>query len=789
MELKHIKAKLPKISRHAMRKLERDNLSKAVKRGMECLRTIVRNNKRGAKFKTSLPVGQFDVFMKRGRGLYMWVWESQYKAALRGEVKLIPKFGQYGTKSLKGTTPQKTIEGYLGTMTEAVVILWAINFEQIEFSDDIDKKLFDENSDSAVNPYKVEQAVRATLLSDGVRIFEDGTNTELYECSPNHIIENVNNLLYGTKKRLSFVPRKRQREFMNKIKLHKQTGGYDFLLAAIMRYGKNFSWLTANYELINEGFLKKGSVFLVLTSKPKVFKTLKDDIEGHVYYKDWDYIELKGESDRTPSIVDGTKPTVIAVSTQLAYNKKSGKKVREFLKQFHFSDVFIDECHSGTNTENFLKLEEIIKTDHRTWASGTPIKTYVMRGFIPENTYFYGYIDQQEDKKRDLELGIPNDSVTLKTYTMSIPDDIKNDPRFTEDEQFNIKKLLATDSNGKFVFEGDVERAMLGILEGKAQYSPFRIVSNLNHTAWLLPGDSVSSATALCKMLERLTDDDTKIVNATGNNVTDIDDVLTAINNYEKTITITIGRFVEGATVKPWTATFVLSNTKSAEEYFQFIFRTASPMEGKKYAYVFDFSPERSFMMVFEMAKAIALLKGESDIKKIVKQWLECNPIFKQSTGPNFEEVDISDIMNQINDGDYRSQSLHSSAKSWINMENLGEVVDEFVGKDLKASKSVSKKFIENGMEGGKNYTVDGKRKGNPTEKEVNEFQKVFENVAVIVSSFPFLADLYEVKTVSELLQSVDEEAWLEATKCGSKSIQMLLDKNVINEFEVNFYL
>ena len=732
------------------------------------------------KYLTTLPIEEFEVFKENGQGLYMWVSLSQYKLIHKKiEEESRIKFGQYGSDALMGSTPQVTIDGY-SWLTEPRVIIWVkkLNKAQIKKFESAKKLEIDK--------------VRKTLISSGVEIYKDGDGKETYKTTASRILEVVNSFLYSTEKNLqSFEPRKRQLEYIAKAKKSRIADGSDiFLLAAIMRYGKNFSWLRLNKELMDEGYVPKNSVFLVLTSKPKVFSSIKEDIQNHINFHKWEYFELKDVKDRKNVKVNPNVPTVIAVSTQLVYNKLKGRETRKFLKSLPYEDVFIDECHSGTNTENFQTLLGDINTTHQTWASGTPIKTFVTGGFTNKNSYFYGYIDQQTDKENDLLLGIPNDSVTLETYIPLVPDKIKNNPLYHEDEQFSITKLLAVGKDGKFLYDGDVEYFILAIFgKGKAKFSPYRTVSRLNHTVWLLP-HSVDVATAFCKLLKKLVGDTYEIVNATGDNETEITAVENAVQK-PKSITITIGRFVEGVTVKPWTGAFVLSDTKSPERYFQFIFRVASPDEGKTEAYVFDFSPQRTFEMTFEMAKSHAVVNGEKDISKVVKRWLDCNNIYcADEESPEFRSVDVRDIMNEINNGDYRAQSLKSTARNWVDFERLREFKDKFAGLNIKNTPKVSKDFIDNKMGGGKNYNLSGRANSKPTtKKEVDELKKAIENVAGIVSSLPYLSDLYEVETVSALFETIDEDVFVDMTSVPLSLGKLLVDKEIINEFEVNFYL
>jgi len=450
---------------------------------------ILKNHQNGYNIMTTLPTGKLDVFRKKGKGLYAWVTESQYKLMLLYPKKLHPiKFGQFGTNSEFGTTPQETIDSYTW-INEPVVILWVLHFGDDELK--------------VGTPYDIEQKVNTQI---GEQIL-NGKGTETFMTSLDIIIKKVSLELYNDSDRLwTYSPRKRQLEFIDKFISHRLNGNTQFLLGAIMRYGKNFAWLTSNYHLLKQGFLKKGDVLMVLTAKPGVFDTLRNDIKNHIYFNDFDYLLLKDTTDGDKITLNPDKVTIIAVSTQLAQNKKR-KKTINFLKSLTFRDVFIDECHSGTDTKNFNDLVEALPIEHKTFVSGTPYKTIVSRGFTPLNSYFYGYIEQQIDKKIDIENGIENDSVTLKTFIPQVSDKYKNNPNYTDEEQFTITKLLSTNDDGTFVFGGDAYDFLSDILgksNNKSKYSPFRFCEgNLNHTAWLLP-NSVATVKAVGKAINEI---------------------------------------------------------------------------------------------------------------------------------------------------------------------------------------------------------------------------------------------------------------------------------------------
>lgn len=739
---------------------------------MDGLIGLQTNHKGGWNIMTSMSVEKLNLFGKRGQGLYAWMTLSQYKLMLLEPKKLYPiKFGQFGSNAKFGTTPQETIGGYTW-INEPVVILWVLHFGSEETQ--------------VGTSFEIEQKVKRQI---GEQVL-DGKGTETFMTSVEIIKQKVSLVLYNDENRTeTFEPRKRQYEFINKFMTHRLNGCTEFLLGAIMRYGKNFAWLTANYFLLKQGFLKKGDVLMVLTSKPGVFDTLEDDIKRHIYFKDFDYLLLKDTTDGDKIVLDPNKVTIIAVSTQLAYNKKR-KKTRNFLKTLNFRDVFVDECHSGTDTKNFNDLVDELSIEHKTFVSGTPYKTIVSRGFTPLNSYFYGYTEQQVDKRIDIENGIENDSVTLKTFIPQVDDKYKTNPNYSKEEQFTITKLLSTNDDGDFVFGGDAYEFISDILgksNNKSKYSPFRIIENLNHTTWLLP-DSVAVAKAVGRAINEIAPE-YKVIVASGDETKDIDDVHNAITSNEKTITLTIGRFIEGTTVKPWNGCLILSDTESLEKYLQFIFRVASSMEGKEFGYVFDFSPERAFQMVFEIANAQASNENRDDSQTVLKEWIDCNNVYRMGDGPQPKLVDVSEILEQINKGDYRAATLTKTYNNWINFDKIDEgIVSDF--RDIKTYQKqvVKSEMNTNDMGGGKNYTQSGVKK-EMTKKEKDDLMKVIKNIVGVIAPLPLLASLYEQKTIQEIIDNVPTESLEEVCKVGKSTFELLINRGIINPRHINYFL
>jgi hypothetical protein len=733
---------------------------------------IQKNNQGGWNIMTSLCTEELEVFKKKGEGLYAWVTESQYKLMLLEPKKLHPiKFGQFGTNAKYGTTPQETIDSYTW-VNEPVIILWVLHFGDNELK--------------VGTPFDIEQKVNIRI---GQQIIH-GKGKETFNTSIEIIKKQVSIELYQDENRvLTFSLRKRQQDFVDKFLHHRLNCGSQFLLGAIMRYGKNFAWMTSNYYLLNQGFLKKGDVLMVLTSKPGVFDTLKKDIENHIYFKDFQFVLLKDSKDSDTITLDPNKITVLAVSTQLVYNKRR-QKTLNFLKTLQFRDVFVDECHSGTDTKNFNDLVDGLSIEHKTFVSGTPYKTIVSRGFNPLNSYFYGYTEQQIDKRNDVENGVENDTVTLKTFIPQVADKYKNNPNYSNDEQYTVTKHLSTNEDGTFVFGGDAYdfiSDILGKSNNKSKYSPFRIIKNLNHTVWLLP-DSVLVAKAVGKAINEIAPE-YKVIVASGDQTKDIDDVHDAITLNKKTITLTIGRFIEGTTVQSWNGCLILSDTESLEKYFQFIFRVASPMEGKDFGYVFDFSPERAFQMVFEISNAQASNENRDDSQEVLKEWIDCNNVYRMGDGPQPKLVDVSDILEQINKGDYRAATLTKTYGNWINFENIDDtIIFSFLDLKTYQKQVVTSEMHTNDMSGGKNYTknIDKKKM---TNKEKDELMKAIRNIVGIIAPLPLLASLYGQKTLQDILNNVPKESLEEVCKVKKSTFNVLINRGIINPRQINYFL
>jgi len=588
----------------------------------------------------------------------------------------------------------------------------------------------------------------------------------------------INEFITGVRKKGSYAPRVRQQEAIDKMINSYKQGLDEFLLGAIMRFGKNFTFLTFTKQIA-----QPGSSILVLTNKPGVFSSLEKDVNNHVYFDDYNYILVRDVKDLKNLKIDPTKINVFAVSKQLTDNRLRRRQVRKFLSNINFIAAMFDECHSGMDTEMFIDLRKQLNIKFTVWTSGTPYKTVATKGFKKENSYFYDYIDQQRDKKE----GLITDAVTLETRIIDVDSIITSNPNFTNEEGFTLTKLFAVDDNGDFIFGGEVReflKDVLGLSDKKSKYSPYRICQGaLDHTVWLMPSN-VKMIEATGKMLQNMLGDDFKIIMATGNNSKNIQDVHDAIKEYPKTITLTNMRFIEGTTVPEWSGALNMSDTDSVEKYFQFIFRVTTPDQNKDKAYVFDFNPSLAFKMIFELAHARATTHENNDIQEVIREWLDNNNVYRAGEGPAFKQVNVEDILSEIQKGDYQPVTLIKASNQYL-MGDLTSVAEDWVNAGTKKKVKITTQV--GNEKTGKNYTQQGGK-----EKSKRELDMLFEiqaNIAGVVASFPAIKYMEELNTVEEIILNLDSNLFKEYTGIDKSIFSKLIDYKLIDTRFINLYL
>ena len=308
-------------------------------------------------------------------------------------------------------------------------------------------------------------------------------------------------------------------------------------------------------------------------------------------------------------------------------------KLRE-ISTIRWDLLVIDEAHEGVDTYKTDNAFKHIKRDFTLHLSGTPFKALANAKFRKEAIFNWTYADEQQ-KKMELKDRPDNPYAVLPklnmyTYQMSeiVAEKINQRTEIlgkTEEYAFDLGEFFRTkalESGPTFVYNDQVDMFLKDLTEKeKYPFSSEELRDELKHTLWLL--DRVDSVYALEKKLKN---HDIfkhyKIVTAVGDGSRGDEDVLgtvydqvtKAIEENDKTITLSVRQLTTGVTIPEWTGVLILSNISSPSLYMQAAFRAQNPclvetaskdesgstvFRRKENAYVFDFDPART-LTVFE---------------------------------------------------------------------------------------------------------------------------------------------------------------------------------------------
>lgn len=200
----------------------------------------------------------------------------------------------------------------------------------------------------------------------------------------------------------------------------------------------------------------------------------------------------------------------------------------------------------------------------------------------------------------------------------------------------------------------------------KFPFSTEELRDELKHTFWIL--DRVDSAKAMKRKLEtHPIFSNYDIVLAAGDGKLDdseetkksYDKVVKAIQENDKTITLSVGQLTTGVTIPEWSAVLMLSNMKSPALYMQAAFRAQNPclyqkdekFFRKENAYIFDFDPARTLGIVEEFANDLSSGtsggKGSLDERKQnIRELLNFLPVIGEDENGEMISLDAEKVLS-----------------------------------------------------------------------------------------------------------------------------------------------
>lgn len=550
------------------------------------------------------------------------------------------------------------------------------------------RAVFDDGSEERFT----DKDFHAYLRKDGVEQ-EEGKNNEWFHITGpdskskfNDFREN-HGILYTNHAVIPYQLRDEQLEAVKLTKdYHDSHEEGEFLWNAKPRFGKTL----AVYDFCKQiGAL----TVLIVTNRPAIANSWYSDYMKYIgidagYYFVSEVDALKGKpgvltrKEYTKASLDDEKGCIEFVSLQdmkgSVYFGGQYDKLSEISKSkgMVWDLLVVDEAHEGVDTYKTDVAFDQIKRRFTLHLSGTPFKALANNKFDDDAIYNYTYADEQK-RKRDWDSSsevenpyTPLPKLNLYTYQMSeiIKDELAHGIEIqgeTVEYAFDLNEFFAT-SNGKFIHNSSVDKFLDALtLQKKFPFSTDKLRNELKHTFWIL--DRVESARALAKKLqEHPVFSQYYIVLAAGDGKIDDDDenqksydkVVDAINNYEKTITISVGQLTTGITIPEWTGVLMLSNMKSPSLYMQAAFRAQNPcifqedneFRRKENAYVFDFDPARTLIIFEEFANDLSVntVSGRGDIntrKENIKELLNFFPVIGEDENGELVELDAEQVL------------------------------------------------------------------------------------------------------------------------------------------------
>ncbi len=599
------------------------------------------------------------------------------------------------------------------------------------------------------------------------------------------LIDEMKVYLFGSKARDTFQPRKRQWDAINKIVDAIQMGHNQFLLGALMRFGKNFTVLWALSDVLKNKPTKR---ILYWTFKPSVFVSLEKDINNHIKFQDYEFKLLKD----TKTIEQLPTNVIVAASRQLVENKSNYSLLHDILS-LPWDAIVVDECHAGIETEKGQNVLDFFKDMGCPiiYMSGTPQKQIGKMEFCEQNTYLYDETHQLQDKKSEVWL----DAIILETFLIKLSNEnFKEVKKFIDtDGLFNFTKFFTYNHNvNRFTYEQDVKdfiRDFWGLnhlTRGRNWFGEH------DHMFILVPSNS-KMITQLAKMFQSILGYEYTVLAATGK--FNRSKLTQAIAKGKKTITLSCKMLIEGETVPEWVCTVNMSDTPSLFKYRQFCFRPTSPnvKNPNKRAFFYDLNPETHFNMTYDRFKSDGISSVEAE--KLTREYYEFHNIFYGETKVNWGKVNFESLkMDSI-----RTRNLVNSIKyhiQWGNiiaMNTLKNSISE-VNVTIEYGDDYLK-LNDNDMEGGKTSKLSPKQTHNSQTKNESEkeLEETKDKFATVLSRFPYVMflekDSIEKISVESILQTFTDEIFEGAFGMKKPLFTKVwkLD-NFVDRDEVNFY-
>lgn len=792
---------------------------------MRGLSPVLKNKQGGVNIYTLKSIKDDVAFRERGMGEYMWINLSDY-LRFSDENALFEithangvKFGQYGSDG-KAKLPQETIHSYLGVYKDPKVIVFVVRFTN-DLVSTFEKAKYVENM--------VKPKIGASI--------KDGACTENYFDSPNNIIRELNEILYGKRTLFTYPSRLEQAEASDKCVDYFLSGGMEFGLFGKMRFGKCHT----TYRVIVDPRLDIKRAILV-TFKPDVKQGWNEDID-HKMFDGWSCIDAMDFSSNNPIVMNGNEVLLTSaqdlIGNKLSKNLDISKAKKKWKKVFEteIDTLIIDEGSIGMDKDTFLPfmmlLIETLEIKRVIWADGTPILLR-LRGRIlqetltEENHFVFDYLEEQKKKLDEAKEGktevykwLPK----MVMYGLKYGDAVyENSDKW--DCGLSLAELFKSEDGITFVHQKDVVKLLdkWAVQFENHGISPFNVsrpneVNKFDIQHWFVYMiKSVNACKAMANTMKNhwyfgenveTSEYPMKIIVAAGDNNGEspntqklVKDTIKTLNkgknrtpdgrSYAGTITISCGKLNRGVTIKQWVGAIILSPTVSMMDYFQTIFRVQSSWKlgNKLEAYVFDYDPNRMVMMKY--LYAVHMKKSDEDTKTKLNVVVDKDvwPTYLEK-GNKLEELDANDIINIEHDENWLEKQL-TDYRVW-NIQNILKAEHILSKFDKAETPKKEKQVTDNEIpklpksgsgNGSGNGNSDEDAKLNRKAKDLLERARSF---ALKVPDFIFVLQYREtIDSIYDILNTQYKDLFNTQVGITIDEFKFLFDEKVINEWNFN---
>jgi len=390
----------------------------------------------------------------------------------------------------------------------------------------------------------------------------------------------------------------------------------------------------------------------------------------------------------------------------------------------------------------------------------------------------------------------------IEFHTISVDEGLtkRNDDVYDEDEQFHINKMFAT-KGGKFI-NGDLVDEWLDMMAprriAKGQYSPFTFIKAhtkmLDHSLWML--SRVDSAKALAKKLKAHPYwSQFAVINVSGSEITDLRLVKKTIALNDKTITLSVGRFTTGVTIKEWGSVWFLNGGASPMAYYQTAFRSQSIWKWtdpdgnedyKKKCYVIDFNPSRLLEMIW---KQQASLVGDlSQVEQAVTDWLETAPLY-QHGAIETKKIETEDVL----DISFSAKNLVDKFASGYAIDTLranDDIISALLDVDPSAAAAFSKQITDAVKNAGKQKTKEqssnDKKEDKEIKKKIDQLRERAQTVMKRLPSYLYVSE-YNEESYNDIVKYAEPNTFKEETEVSIDDFKVMVDTGFINRAHVDY--